>query len=259
MTPTLVEVLQREFFTFLLIFIRILLLWFLFPVFSATFFPTKLRIALSMVLALAFTPLLSSFKITPPQSFYETIPYFLSDFLLIFVLSLFFRLILGGLQLGGELVGLQMGFGISQTFDPLGGVSMPIISQFIYLLLLLFFFTFDIHHHLIYFLVKSFYEIPPGTFFMQGDIVQILLKKSGLLFDIAVRVLAPLLVFMLLINIVLAIIGRLIPQINVLFVSFPLTLGLGLFFFGLMLFLIPKIFNLYFSEFSKFMQIILKM
>ncbi|BAU22751.1 hypothetical protein THC_0353 [Caldimicrobium thiodismutans] len=258
MTLTLIELLQREFFTFLLIFIRILLLWFLFPVFSTTFFPTKLRIALSMVLALAFTPLLS-FKITPPQNFYEFLPYFLSDFLLIFVLSLFFRVILGGLQLGGELVGLQMGFGISQTFDPLGGVSMPIISQFIYLLLLLFFFTFDIHHHLIYFLIKSFYEIPPGSFYIKGDFVQFLLKKSGLIFDIAVRVLAPLLVFMLLINIILAIIGRLIPQINVLFVSFPLTLGLGLFFFGLMLFLIPKILNLYFNEFGKFMQIILKM
>lgn len=257
MTQALVDLLEREFFAFLLIFIRILLFWVLFPVFSATFFPTKLKIALSLVLALAFTPLLS-LKISPPQSFFAFLPYLFSDFLLIFLLSLFFRLILGGLQLGGELVGLQMGFGISQTFDPLGGVSMPIISQFIYLLLLLFFFTFDIHHHLIYFLVKSFSEIPPGTFLLKGNLVQLLLKKSGLLFDIAVKVLAPLLVFMLIINIVLAIIGRLIPQINVLFVSFPLTLGLGLLFFGMMLFLLPRILTFYFTDFSKFLQILLR-
>jgi len=58
----------------------------------------------------------------------------LSDFVLIFLISLIFRIILAGIQLGGELVGMQMGFGISQTIDPISGFSMPVISQFVYII-----------------------------------------------------------------------------------------------------------------------------
>lgn len=254
MTPELLNFLEKNFFLFLFIFFRFLFLFFLFPLFASPFFPSKVKIALALVLALSFTPFLS-FKITPPQNLLTLLPMLFSDFFFIFLISLFFRFLLGGLQLGGELVGLQMGFGISQTFDPLGGVSMPILSQFIYLLFILFFFTFNLHHPLIYFIVKSFYEIPPGSFTYKSSLMEILLKKSALIFDIAIKVLTPLLVFMLLINIVLAIIGRIIPQINILFVSLPFTLGIGLFFFGLMLMLLPYFFKGVFNEFTNFLGI----
>ncbi|MFN3568422.1 MAG: flagellar biosynthetic protein FliR, partial [Caldimicrobium sp.] len=231
MTQEILNLLEKNFLVFLLIFFRFIFLFFLFPLFSTAFFPTKIKIALSMVLALSFAPFLST-KVSSPQNVLSFITFLLHDFYLFFLLSLIFRFILAGLQLGGELVGFQMGFGISQTFDPMSGISMPILSQFIYLLFLLFFFSLDIHHYLIYFVIKSFEQLPPGTIFYHNNLINFVIKKSELIFDIAVKVLAPLLVFMFMLNIVLAIIGRLIPQMNVLFVCFPLTLGIGLFFFG---------------------------
>ncbi len=257
MTEALLEGLQKNFWTFLLVFQRISILLVVFPLFSATFFPIRIKLAFSLVFSLGLTPIIS-FKINSPQSFIEFLPYLFSDFLLIFVFSLFFRLILAGLELGGEVVGLQMGFGISQTFDPLSGVSMPLISQFLYFIFLLFFWTFDIHHHILYFIVKSFESIPPGTFLLKESLGQFLAKKGSIIFDISVKVLAPLIIFMLFINLVLAIIGRLIPQINILFVSFPLTLGLGLLFFGLMLIVLPKVFGSYLRNFSNFLEHLLK-
>lgn len=256
MTLELLSLLEKNFFLFLFIFFRFLFLFFLFPLFASSFFPSKVKIALSIILALSFTPFLG-LKITPPQNLLTFISILFSDFLLIFFISLFFRFLLSGLQLGGELVGLQMGFGISQTFDPLGGVSMPILSQFIYLLFILFFFAFDLHHHLIYFIVRSFSDMPSGSLLYKSGMMKFLLKKSSLIFDIAIKVLAPLLVFMLLINIILAIIGRIIPQINVLFVSLPFTLGIGLIFFGLMLMFLPYFLKGLFKEFTQFLSIFL--
>lgn len=252
-----IHFLEKNFYIFLLIFLRTLFLFFLFPIFAATFFPIKAKLAISLVLALTFTPLLVG-KFNPPSSFIEFFLFAISDFYLLFLVSLFFRIIVSGLQLAGELVGIQMGFGISQTFDPLGGISMPIISQFLYLVFILLFFNFYIHHYLIYFLVKSFYEIPPGTFLFKKGFFELLLKKGSLLFELAIKILAPLLAFMFIINVILAVIGRFIPQINVLFVSFPLTVGLGLLFFGIMLLFIPKLFRLYFDDFVKFLAVILK-
>ncbi|MFN3406664.1 MAG: flagellar biosynthetic protein FliR [Caldimicrobium sp.] len=257
MTQEILNLLEKNFFVFLLIFFRFIFLFFLFPLFASAYFPSKIKIALSLVLALSFTPLIS-IKFSAPQNVPSFITFLFYDFFLFFLLSLFFRYILAGLQLGGELVGFQMGFGISQTFDPMSGISMPILSQFIYLLFLLFFFTLDIHHHLIYFVVKSFEQLPPGTSFYQNNLIYYVIKKSGLIFDITVKVLAPLLVFMFMLNIILAIIGRLIPQINVLFVSFPLTLGIGLLFFGLMLILIPSVFRTFLGDFTKFLALLLR-
>ncbi len=254
MSQEFLILLEKNFFLFLCIFLRFLLLFFLFPVFASTFFPTKIKIALSLVLALTFTPFIA-LKINPPQNMLSFLTLFFFDFCLLFLISLFFRFILSGLQLGGELVGLQMGLGISQTFDPVSGISMPILSQFIYLLFLLFFFTLDIHHPLISLVIKSFYEIPPNNVLFDEGFMRFFLKKSALIFDIAVKILAPLLVLMLLINIVLAVIGRIIPQINILFVSLPFTMGIGLFFFGLMLLIMPKIFRGLLSDFLKFINI----
>ncbi|WP_028840754.1 flagellar biosynthetic protein FliR [Thermodesulfobacterium hveragerdense] len=236
----LLEFIENQVFLFFLVFYRILLLFVLFPVFGAVYFPTKNRIALSLVLGLVLTPVI---KINIPSSFnvYQLFLWLVSDFLFIFMVSLLFRIILAGIQVGGELVGYQMGFGITQTIDPLSGFSLPVISQFIYIIFLFVFFTFDFHHYLISFIYYSFEKIPPGSFWLDNNLGLLVVKKSRLMFDLGIRFLAPLMVLMMLVYVSLAIVGRLLPQINIMFVSFPLTIGIGLIFLGLMLVLLPKI------------------
>ena len=249
--------LEKKVLIFFFVFFRIMLLFFLFPLFSPTFFPRKLKILVSLVLALVLTPAVS-FPLPEIKGIYDLIVVLSGEFLLIFVISLFFRFILGGIQLGGEMVGIQMGFGISQTIDPMSGFSLPVISQFVYIIFLLFFFAFNFHHYLIYFLYKSFIKIPPGSFMMSKSLAALVVKQSKMIFEISIKFLAPLLVFMLLIYVSLSIIGRLLPQINVLFVSFPLTIGLGLIFFGLMLCLLPRIIYPYYTKYFKLLVAILK-
>ncbi len=245
----LTQILEKNVFIFFFIFYRTLLLFFLFPVFGVTFFPTKLKILVSLVLAFILTPVLN-FQL-PPLNDVNIIKIFVSDFLLIFLISLVFRIILAGIQLGGELVGIQMGFGISQTIDPMSGFSMPVISQFVYIIFLLLFFSFNFHHYLIYFLYESFEKIPPGSFLLKGNLGMFVVKKSKLIFELAIKFLAPLLVFMMLIYVSLAVIGRLIPQMNVIFVAFPLITGLGLLFFGLMLTVLPRIMYPSFADYFR--------
>lgn len=247
----------QEFTVLLFLFLRALLLFFLFPFFAVNFIPVKIRILLSLAIALSLTPLFSG-KLSLPTDPLKLIPLFFIDFFLFFLIAYFFRLILGGLQLGGELAGLQMGFGISQTFDPASGVAMPIIAQFLYLVFLLLFFSLDIHHYLFYFLIKSSYQVSSEEFSLGKGLIQYLLKRGALLFEIALKVLSAVLVFMFLINVILAILGRLLPQINVLFVSFPLTVGLGLFIFGLSLIFLPRVFSSYIQEFLRFLGGLLK-
>ena len=78
-----------------------------------------------------------------------------------------------------------------------------------------------------------------------------------MIFEVGIKFLAPLMVFMMLIYVALSIIGRLIPQMNVLFVSFPLTIGLGMIFFGFMLILLPRITRPYLIDYFKSLMLIL--
>jgi flagellar biosynthetic protein FliR len=252
----ILKALEHNLYIFFFVFFRILLLFFLFPVFSGTLLPTSLKIFISVILALALTPVVH-FKLPHITSIYQLALIMLSDFVLIFLISLLFRIILAGLQVGGELVGYQMGFGITQTIDPISGFSLPVISQFVYIVFLLVFFTFDFHHYLIYFIYESFEKIPPGTFILSGKLGLFIIKKSKMIFEVGIKFLAPLMVFMMLIYVALSIIGRLIPQMNVLFVSFPLTIGLGMIFFGFMLILLPRIIRPYLIDYFKSLMLIL--
>lgn len=253
----ILQILEKNIYIFFFIFYRTLLLFFLFPIFGVAFFPTQLKILVSLVLAFILTPIIS-FKLPPLNNIYNVMLILLSDFVLIFLISLIFRIILAGIQLGGELVGMQMGFGISQTIDPISGFSMPVISQFVYIIFLLLFFSFDFHHYLIYFLYESFDKIPPGSFSLKEGLALFIIKKSKLIFELSIKFLAPLLIFITLIYVSLAIIGRLIPQMNVIFVAFPLIVGLGILFFGFMLVVLPRIMHPCFTDYFKSIFIFLR-
>lgn len=244
----LLAFIEKNFIAFFTIFYRFLLLFFLFPVFGVPYFPTKIKIFLSLILALSLLPVIKIQTLHEPK-FYDILMIFFLDFILIFIVCLFFRIILTGIQIGGELVGYQMGFGITQTIDPLTGFGLPVVSQFVYLIFLLVFFSFDFHHYLISFVYYSFEKIPPGSFSLDQNIGIFVIKKSRLMFELGIKFLAPLMVLMMLVYIALAITGRLIPQINILFVSFPLTIGIGLIFFGLMLTLLPRIIKPLFNDY----------
>ncbi len=247
----------NNFFVYFFLFNRFLLLFFLFPLFSSTYFPNKIKIVLSLLLSFALTPAINV-KLPYTLNLFSLIIFIFLDFIIFFFISLFFRFILTALQIGGEMIGLQMGLGITQTIDPIGGVSIPIISEFLFILFLLVFFTLDLHHYLIIFVYRSFDIFPLGFFVLKENFLLYFLKKSKIMFDLSVRILGPIMIIMYLIHIILAIIGRIIPQINILFVSFPLTLGIGLLLFGFTLFLLPKVFSGQLLLFKDFLNTLIK-
>lgn len=126
-----------------------------------------------------------------------------------------------------------MGFAMANLIDPQSGTDTTLIAQFHYLLGLLIFLLIDGHHWFFRALSQSFYLLPPGEFHLQEGLHQYLLDLSGKMFIIAIKMVAPVMAIMILIQIALGIIARTVPQLNILINSFPLTIGLGLVFLGL--------------------------
>lgn len=173
-------------------------------------------------------------------------------------LGLLTRFFFHAIAMGSELTSMSLGLNAASAFNPASGINSNLIEQFQGLLAVLVFFSIQGHHLLISGIAQSFDFIP---------ITATSLKLSGLsefvfwsknLFEIAIKVSAPVVSSILLVNLAMGILGRAVPQINVFVTSFQVTILVGflVIFISMPIFLneMVSILDLTQSEFYKFMR-----
>ncbi len=138
------------------------------------------------------------------------------------------QLVFAGVELGGQLAGIQMGFGLDTIVDPQTRGRITVVAQWQQLLAMLVFLALDVHHLLIRALLASFQTAPPGGLVLSGVGLGAAIGLSGELFAIGVRIAAPVMIALLLTNGALGVLARTIPQLNVFVVGFPVNVGVGL-------------------------------
>src|SRR5581483_2898791 len=148
--------------TFLLVLARIAGLVLAAPVFGHLLVPVRVRIGLAMTFAVALAP-----AVAPGT------PDFASSWMLAralavesatgVLLGLVAQLVFAGVQLGGQLAGIQMGFGVVNLIDPQTHAQVTVVSEWQNLLALLVFLALDVHHLLVSALLESFRTVPPGA------------------------------------------------------------------------------------------------
>jgi flagellar biosynthetic protein FliR len=122
---------------------------------------------------------------------------------------------------------------MANIIDPQSGTNNTVIAEFYYLLSLIIFLSVDGHHWIFRALAQSFHVLSPGKIHFQEGLYRHILQLSGRLFVIGIKLSAPVLVILVLIQFALGVVARMVPQVNILISSFPLTIGLGLVFMGL--------------------------
>jgi flagellar biosynthetic protein FliR len=143
------------------------------------------------------------------------------------------QLLFSGIQMAGQLIGYQMGFSIANVIDPASSEQVSIISEFMYLLMLLIFLSFNGHHIFIAALAKSFQAVPVLGFTFSGHLPAGMTDMMKGLFEVAVKIGAPVMALMFFITIGMGLIARTVPQINIFIIGFPLQIAIGLVGLGL--------------------------
>lgn len=129
--------------------------------------------------------------------------------------------------LAGRIMDIQLGFGVAAIIDPTNRSQAPLLGTILNLLAVTLFFAVDGHHMLVRGLVFSLEQVPPGTFVSDLDTGAVVAQFGGM-FVYALALSAPVLFVILLVDIVLAVIARSMPQVNVFIVSLPLKILVGL-------------------------------
>ncbi len=200
------------------------------PFFGHLLVPIRIRAGIAGVLALALAPaVLGAVPGTlAPASVWELAGMVAVESAIGIALGLVAQFVFAGVQLGGQLAGMQMGFGLSNLIDPQSRAQTTVVAQWQQVLALLLFLALDVHHVLLRALLASFTTAPPGTLAVTAFDVRAVVALAADLFTVGVRIAAPVLVALLLTNGALGVLARTIPQLNVFVVGFPVNAGVGL-------------------------------
>ena len=144
------------------------------------------------------------------------------------------RLTLTALHFAGSFIAMQSGLAAAAFFDPQEATQSSLTGNFLVTLFLVVLFVTDGHHLILLALAASYGPIAPATLPV-GGLVETLVRTGAGALDTGLRVAAPLLVTGFLTFVLIGVLNRLMPTLQVLFVIMPLQIAIGLFVVGLSL------------------------
>ena len=215
----------------ILIFARINGIFVTAPFFGSRNISAKLRIGLSLLLTILILP--SVLKLNIASNYQEAnllyfslvVGEFLVGLIIGFVANIFFSLA----QMAGQVLDMQIGFGMVNVLDPQSGQQMPVIGNFLNILAVLVFLTTNAHHFLLISLNDSFSVISLGAPNFQAGILAFALEVFKKTFVIAFKFCLPIATVILLTDIALGMLSKTMPQMNIFIVGMPAKIILGIF------------------------------
>ena len=144
-----------------------------------------------------------------------------------------------------------MGLSMAQIVDPSSGVDATLAAQLYYFIALLVFLSINGHHWFFKAIVQSFRLLPPGGLELHDGLYRYFLSLSGKMFLIGIKIAAPVTAILILTQVAMGVVAKMVPQVNILITSFPVTIGLGMIFVGLSLELLVPYLRTLFDESGK--------
>jgi flagellar biosynthesis protein FliR len=198
------------------------------PILSSIAIPARVKVGLICLLSLIMYPLAAQHAGVLPAGVLGYVPLILREAGLGLLMGFAGGLVLGAMRAAGSLAAQTIGLGMSDVALPDNEEETgDEISTFFDTFCLLVFLAVDGHHWFIQALAISYRDIPLGTAHFSpamGGAVQTGLSN---LFLFALRGVAPLMGIMFLVNVVLALMAKAVPQMNILVVGYPVKVFVG--------------------------------
>lgn len=196
------------------------------PVFSSRTIPARFKIGFAFFISLVIFPTLNIDLDLELNGTY--IFYVIQEAILGISIGLVAQIIFSSIQIAGSFIDIQIGFSLANVIDPQTGAQSPIMGNFKYTFAILLLFSLNIHHLIIDGIVSSYETLPiSGNWLSQLNDEQIfmfIMSTFSKMFVIAFKISAPIVVTLLITDIVLGILARTFPQLNVFVIGIPLKI-----------------------------------
>lgn len=198
------------------------------PLFSARTIPVMVR----TVMVVLFTWLLHPLAMSWTQGPLLTPAQFLTEMLVGFAVGLGAAVLVGAAEAMGDVTSISMGLSGAASLDPVTNQNVAVLGQFANLFAVAMMLSMNAHVVMIEALATTLRLVPVGGAVDVEAGLYAMIALGTELFALGMRFAAPVVGMVLLGNVALAILTRVAPTVNVLAVSFPLHIGIGLMVMG---------------------------
>lgn len=233
-----------------LVFLRIGAIMALMPGFGEQSIPTRIKLALTLVMTLAVMPALPAFAPDQAWELFVFTRFALTEAVNGLAIGLGMRLFILALQTAGSMA--AQATSLSQVTGGVGAEPMPAIGHILVISALALMMMLGLHLRAIEFIVGSYLVIPAGTFPNPADLSGWGIVRVARAFSLAFTLAAPFVIMSVLYNLILGVINRAMPQLMVAFVGAPVITFGGL---GVLFLIAPTMLTVWREAFGLFLSL----
>ena len=203
------------------------------PVFGAASVPVQLRLVVALAVGV---PAVAASGLALPADGIVSVPgllFIIGEVVIGLAIGFVLQMGLAAALLAGEAISNTMGLGFASMIDPVSGQSSSSVGQFLSMLATALFLAADGHLLLVGIIVDSYAALPPGGAFPTHGAIEGVLRFGSLMFVAGLSIALPVGFVLILVQIIMGVIGRSAPALNLFAVGIPATLLAGLVLLGI--------------------------
>ncbi|MBN2259001.1 MAG: flagellar biosynthetic protein FliR [Clostridiales bacterium] len=217
----------NAFTAYFLVFVRIASFMYTGIFFSTKGIPNLLKIGFSLILSyIVFTSITTEIVVNDGIFGYSIQIIFETLYGMAIGFSTF--LIFAAIQMAGQMIDFSIGFAIGAVYDPVTENKVSIFGKIYYWMSIALFLAVDAHHYMLISLVRTYEILPVGHSAVNTgnglEFIYIFTDSLKAAFQIAL----PLLMILFLTDIIMGMLARAVPQINVFILGLPMKVLIGI-------------------------------
>jgi flagellar biosynthetic protein FliR len=123
--------------------------------------------------------------------------------------------------LAAQILGLQAGYAYASTIDPNTEADSGILLVFAQLMSGMLFFAMGLDREILRLFAQSLERVPAGAYIFRRETAEPLIRLGAILFSVGVRLALPVVALLIMVDVALALLGRINAQLQLLSLAFP--------------------------------------
>ena len=234
---------------FVMVLTRISAFFLVIPVFGWKSIPVRIKVSMTVLLAIFFSMITPVPVVAVRISTVETVLLIANEATYGLALGLIATFVFAAVKFSGRIIERQMGLAMAQILDPLTGERVQPLGSLLEMIFIMLFLSANGHHLFLLIISRSYESFPAGSIPTIPVLTEGIIQAGSTMLIHGLKIAAPILAAFLLLMVVLAVLARMVPEMNILFISLPLRVGLGL----LMVAIFLPFISSFVAEFAKLM------
>ena len=234
---------------FVMVLTRISAFFLVIPVFGWQSIPIRIKVAMTVMLAIFFSMITPVPVVAGQVSTAEAVLLIANEATYGLALGLVAAFVFAAVKLSGRIIERQMGLAMAEILDPLTGERAQPLGSLLEMIFIMLFLSANGHHLFLLIISRSYESFPAGSIPTIPVLTEGIIQAGSTMLIHGLKLAAPILAAFMLLMVVLAVLARIVPEMNILFISLPLRVGLGL----LMVAIFMPFISSFVAEYAKLM------